>query len=290
MPISATSLVERVRDTLNAYGDLSTTLTQAVGSTTATSFSVDVADGFKAKNWAEVNWECVEITDVNTSTDVLTVRRGSRGTTATTHAQGDVLRFNPPFTRKRILDALNAALSASYPQLYILMTDENSTIVADQYVYDLPAGMLFCCRIEMENVDASNEYYIIRTWDMYDADSIRIYGDYPVGRTLRMVGMGTFDALTSSGNLDADYPTSDSAQSYLIYKASAYLLKERQAQLGVRDAFVGMTDTFSSTQPFASGLSAREMDALAEDMLKQARMTPPASFLALPTRRYLARG
>jgi len=289
MTTSAASLVERVRDLTNSYGDLSTELAVEVSSSSATTFTLESSEGFKAKNWAEVDWESVEITDVNTSTEVITVRRGSRGTTAATHAQGAVVRFNPPYTGKRILDALNTALSSAYPQLYTLVTDENLSVVADQYVYDLPAGMDSLYRVEIENVDLGGEYFIIRTWDMYDSDSLRIYGDYPEGRAIRLVGTGRFTAMTTTGNLDSDYPETEVALSYLVYKASAMLLKERQAQLGVRDAFVGMTDTFSSTQPFASGLSAREMDTLAEDMLRQARMQPPDYFVPLPTRRYLAR-
>lgn len=84
-------------DYTNAYAHVDD-LAADVATTTATSITVADADGadldgftprFSPGNLIQVGSELMEVTAVNTSTNILTVKRGVNGTTAATHTTGD---------------------------------------------------------------------------------------------------------------------------------------------------------------------------------------------------------
>lgn len=81
------------RDYTNAWQAVDT-LAAAITTTSATTFTVADADGadsygmtprFSPGNLIKIDSEFMEVTAVNTSTNVITVRRGVNGTTAATH-------------------------------------------------------------------------------------------------------------------------------------------------------------------------------------------------------------
>jgi hypothetical protein len=293
--VSVLSLVNRVRDILGNWGDARTLLAAAL-TATATSVSVDEVKVAKAGDLLQVDYETMEVTDSDDSStpEVFTVRRGQRGTTAVNHNDDSVVYVNPKISNQRILDAINAALAASYPRIFKLVVDETLTVVEDQYEYSVPSTLgeyvldeLW--RVEMENSDEGGEYYMIRTWDKCSTNALRLYGDYDAGRHIKLVGTKRFSALRAGGNLDSSFPTNSSATDYLVYAAAGRILTERQAQVGLLDSFQGITDTFAASQPFMPLQTAKALKQDAERELEHARMTPPEHYTPLATRRYFAR-
>lgn len=73
-------------------GDTGINLGASVSSTTATTLTVDSNTIFKDEDWIKIGNEIIKIIDVPSATS-LTVERGSRGTTATTHSNGADIHY-----------------------------------------------------------------------------------------------------------------------------------------------------------------------------------------------------
>jgi hypothetical protein len=293
MTTTTLSLVERVRDILDDYGDGSVALAAAISSTSATSFTVDSIEGVNKGTWLMADYEMVEVTATTEGPPAtLTVRRGQRGTTATTHASGAILRVNPIVGDHAILNALNAGLSRLSKQV----VDSATLAFADNdFDYAVPATIDVVYRAEAENSDEASQFNIFRDWEMLDHDTVRIYGGFTAGRNIRLVGTSKFTRLAAAGSLDTDFPdTNDSAINYLVASAIPSLLLQVQAAIAKRDSFKGMTDAFAASQPDQSARTSRYWQIEAERYLRDAiRQCPilqvPESYVPSPGRRYLAR-
>ena len=291
MTTSATTLAERARDLLDDYGANQTTLTAAIATVGATSCTVASASDISAGDYISVNFETMRVTNVATLT--LTVERGQRGSTATVHASGDKVISQPIYHPHRILAMLNAGLGKLTKQV----TDSTTLdVVSDQYAYAQPSTIDRIWRVEIENSDESDEFFIMRNWEMQDGGGyFRIFGDYTAGRDIRVVGTSKFSALASSGNLDSAFPDDNpNAINYLVYEAVGQLLLQRQAVMAGRDSFVGLTDAFGANYPDLSVRVARQYLAEAERFKQLAInqepiLQKPVAPVQSPTRIYLQR-
>ncbi len=294
MATTASSLIAQVRSLVRDYGDARTTLVAAVTDTTGTSISLsDIAD-IPNGSFLQIDTELFEvISTVDASPDTATVVRGARGSTAATHTNSTLVRINHIWGDHEVLRALNQALDAAFPSIYTAITDSTTThIAADTWEYDIPATIGILARVEMETSTASI-FEPTTLWSYQDHNTIVIENAAYItaGYHVRMVGYGKFDAMTLTGNLDTDYPdTNANAIEYLVTKAGVNLLRTRQAAIGRRDAFIGMTDSFQQGAPYASAVSAKELEVHAKSLLKQCRMPRLAEYLPDPARLYYGRG
>ena len=292
MTTTVASLVDRVRDLLGDFeGDAATTLGAAISSTSATSIQTasiaDIADG----DWLLIDYELLRVTATAEGPPItVTVRRGARGTTAATHDNAALVIVNPVYHGLQILNALNGALS----RMHKLVVDESTlTIVENQFDYTIPATLDRLFRVEIENSDEASEFNVIRAWDVTDDNELRIYGTFPTGRNLKLVGTNKFTRMAIAGSLDTDFPdTNDAALSYLVYDAVGHLLLERNAVIGKRDSFVGITDKdtpYDASRRLAQFYIAEAMRFLRTAQDQEAILQVPMSFTPYAGRRYLGR-
>ena len=71
-------------------------------------------------------------TDLNAVTNTITVTRAARGTTATTHTAGALIKIAPPFPRKVVFDAVKDQINNLFPTLFAV--DTQSVTSATGYV------------------------------------------------------------------------------------------------------------------------------------------------------------
>jgi hypothetical protein len=290
MTTAATTLVERVRDLVDDFGDAQTTLSSAVTTTDGTSVGITSATEVDAGDYLNIDFEVMRSVS---GTTTQTVVRGERGSTAATHLNAAKVIVSPIYPSNRILNMLGAALGK---MTKIVVDSSTLTVVDDQYAYALPATIDRLWRVEIENSSETGEFFIIRNWEMQDGGTyFRIFGEYDTTRNIRCVGTSKFSALTSSGNLDTTYPDDNpNAINYLIYEAVGQLLLQRQAKIAGRDSFVGLTDAFGANYPDRSIRDARQYLVEAERYRQLAiRQEPilqtPEAPTQSPTRRYLQR-
>ncbi len=72
--------------------------------------------------YIEVGEELMLVASLNTSSQQITVVRAARGTTISAHTTGDLLKINPPFTRKVVFDAISDQVENLYPTLFAVET------------------------------------------------------------------------------------------------------------------------------------------------------------------------
>ena len=136
------NLVDRVfREYLEPNDDIQsfTNLRLAVADTTTTTISYEAdyltteeEDAMGAGGFIEINQELMLVVALNTADETLTVVRGARGTTAATHAQGDIIKINPPFIRLNVFNAVKDQIENLYPTLYAV--EVQSITTANGYV------------------------------------------------------------------------------------------------------------------------------------------------------------
>lgn len=102
-----------------------TTITANISDTTSTQFTVNAVTDLKVYQYIRINAEVMLITDIDTGSKTLTVLRGQRGSTASTHTNADGV---DTFKLVSVIDRACREL-ANY--LY-----ENSSTVTSTYVTD----------------------------------------------------------------------------------------------------------------------------------------------------------
>jgi len=87
-------------------------------------FSSEEEDALGAGAILEINQELMFSKSLNVVTNEVTVQRGARGTTATTHSAGDIIKITPAFSRKNVYDAVSDQIKNLYPTLFATETIE----------------------------------------------------------------------------------------------------------------------------------------------------------------------
>ena len=106
-------------------------LTGAISTTTQTTFnyeedmfSSEEEDALGAGAIVEIGQELMFSKSLNVVTNEVTVQRGARGTTATTHDAGSIVKITPAFSRKNVYDAVSDQIKNLYPTLFATETLE----------------------------------------------------------------------------------------------------------------------------------------------------------------------
>jgi len=124
-------LVDRVyREYLEPMDDVVsyTTLSGAINnSDTSIGFngdllSVEEEDALDAGTIIEIGQELMVCTELNAVTNSITVTRGARGTTATSHDAGALIKITPPFARINVFNAIKDQIENLYPTLFAVET------------------------------------------------------------------------------------------------------------------------------------------------------------------------
>lgn len=92
-------------------------------------FSVEEEDALDAGAILEVGQELMFSKELNAVTNEITVQRGARGTTATTHSLGDLIKITPQFPRVNVFNAVKDQIENLYPTLYAVETQTISSAV-----------------------------------------------------------------------------------------------------------------------------------------------------------------
>jgi len=79
-------------------------------------------DAMDAGTIIECETELMRCVSLDTVNNQVTVVRGVRGTTASTHADGSVVKISPPFPRKNVFDAVCDQIKNLYPTLFAVET------------------------------------------------------------------------------------------------------------------------------------------------------------------------
>ena len=149
MSTNIQGLVDRVyREYLEPMDDLTSYTTLNEGSELSASdteitFNGDLLtqeeeDAMDAGTIIECETELMRCVSLDTVGNKVTVVRGVRGTTATTHADGSVVKIAPPFPRKVVFDAVVDQINNLFPTLFA---------------------------VETQSVQSSNGYTLLGTYD-----------------------------------------------------------------------------------------------------------------------------
>jgi hypothetical protein len=293
MTTAITTLAERVRDLLDDYDEAVTVLTAAITTTSATTCTFERPDNIEVGSWLSIDFETIYVSQISSGPPyTATIRRGQRGSTAATHLSGAAVYVDAKYPGNRVLNCLNASLG----KFTKIVKDDTTLVVVDsQYKYAKPATVDSIRGVEIENSDEAGEFFPIRNWEMLDGGYFRLFGNYSIGRHIRIVGMSTFTALATSGNMDTDFPdTNSNAINSLVYDAAGQLLLQRQGRIAGRDSYLGATDAFAQSQPDHSVRVARqyivEADSFRRIAVSQCPILQiPPTPTQNPSRRYLSR-
>ncbi len=118
-------------DNLISYTYLDTAITDTTS--TSVSFdgnllSIEEEDLLDAGTVIEIGKELMYCKSIDTVDNTVTVERGVRGTTATTHAIGDLIKIKPFFTRQAVYDAVKDQIETLYPTIFATETKELTSV------------------------------------------------------------------------------------------------------------------------------------------------------------------
>jgi hypothetical protein len=254
MATSCATLIQRTRRYLRDWPE-NDVLTASVASTTTT---LSVADGtLYPKNWQiELEQEVLTVATTGTGTTV-PVRRGSRGSTAASHANSSIVLLRPDFFSVEILDELNNALDACFPLIYKPTSVEYTGFLSSVYEYNIPnmTGLTvpipYISKLEMKG-PGELTFGEVRKYEIVRGETPFLRFDYEptVGSTLRINGFGPFAHFAAiTDTVDAYFPV--------------------HAQ--------GLLPLYAASQLMASGETGRSrVDTLATDDREQANRTGSA--------------
>lgn len=171
MPITLADMKSRIRQTLQGYTrnqEQITWLSSAMSASDVT-FNVDAttADAMN-RGLVEIGNELILVSTYNQSSGLVNVAaningRGVEGTIAATHAINDIVTVDPDFPKKRIEEAINDTIQATYPDLYVMATFEFPKVAA-KYEYEMPAESEDVLRVTFDTIGPSQVWPPSQAW------------------------------------------------------------------------------------------------------------------------------
>lgn len=281
--VAVSTLIQWVRQDMQDWRDQdSITVSLSAGGTTLT-----VADTTKytSNMPLEIEQENLIVRSITNATTMV-VLRGAFGSAASTHVTGSDILLRPAFTSVQILNALNAALEASYPWIYQEVMDTSITVAASTYEYAVPympgtyggdqifIPRIFAIDILDPNSPTTLPWVPMSGWTLrrdITAPKIKIgYLENP-GATLRVRGYGPFPDLTFTGNLHAAFPRNmtmglrEYAMATLTMSGEAGRLRTDSGLLDTREA---------AQRPGSSMAAANAFEGRFQRRLANAGMPP----------------
>ena len=81
-------------------------------------FTQEEEDALDAGTIIEIGTELMYSTNLNATSNTITIKRGVRGTTAAAHSAGDEIKIAPEFLRKNVFDSIADQIENLYPTLF----------------------------------------------------------------------------------------------------------------------------------------------------------------------------
>lgn len=246
MTVTVNDLILSVRRQAGDWGAALMRLDASMDtSTTTLSVALPRPDVVDVNQYVEVELEEMEITDVSTD---ITVVRAAKGTTAATHASGDLAIVKPRFTNLTILSFLVRAERVLAGYIPAKVNTATATIVSGTEEYALPSGTEYLDKVELETSTSGlyrpfNRYTIL---DEYDPPKLRIpSGAAASGRTLRYTTLGQYQEFLWDASVD-DIPLK--YHNFLIEYACGLLLEDELA------AVMGQTEQAHGVAPSGTNM------------------------------------
>ena len=85
-------------------------------------FTQEEEDALDAGTIIEIGTELMYSTNLNATSNTITIKRGVRGTTAAAHSAGDEIKIAPEFLRKNVFDSIADQIENLYPTLFAVET------------------------------------------------------------------------------------------------------------------------------------------------------------------------
>lgn len=258
------TLVDRTRRYLLDTPDYDT-ITAAFSDTTGTTMTVADTTIY-AKRWAvEVDQETMQIRSITNATTMV-VERGAFGSTAATHTINTKVLVRPAFYYQTIADAVNQALMAFYPLVYLPCVDESLTTTDSTYEYSLPnlATAYSGNTVQMRGVYKVQLKYAgdltfrdVSRWQIVRGPNgsrkLKFRSPEPGGATIRIMGFAPFPMLSSPSTvLDPSFPPQ--AEGILPMMAAGFVLQYGEAGRVRNDA--GAIDSREQANRTGSSMSA----------------------------------
>lgn len=230
MAVSVDDLVKQTRSLVRDWPDEDVT----TASLSSNGTTLTIGDGtIYAKNWhIEIDQEVITLA-ANGSGTTATIRRGSLGTTATTHVTASPILIRPKFFTFEIINALNAAQQDSFPLLYKPVIDTSLTTTSNTFEYTIPnmpgtyngdtIPIQYISMVEMKQT-GDTDYGQVREYRIRRGATpkIQFMWEPPSGATVRIHGFGPFpDFLTVIGVVDTLYRKN--ALNALVVGAASHL-------------------------------------------------------------------
>lgn len=283
-------LISRISSQLHSYTgthEVVTHLTATMGSGVFTA-SVNSTDGAK-RGIAEIEDELVYVDSVSgTSLVIPPFGRGYRGTTAASHASGEMVTFDPAFPRVEIGNAIDQIVAGLYPALYQVKETTLAALSIDRS-YTLPVGVEEVLRVETKwSTDPTDYWYPINNWELEKKPgagaqhTLNLYEGAPTGWDVKVVYSSRFGTLTTD-TATAGIP--DSYEDLITYGATSKLirfLEPARLQLGS----VENVSRANLIQSGDAGKTATQLYALYQQRVAEERrqlleqFPPRSNFLA----------
>jgi hypothetical protein len=282
-------LVERVRNTLNDYGDIEDLVATEIKTITTASdetWTVDDVSNFEEGDWVHVDWEVAEVvTTTGGVSGTMAVRRAMRGTTGAIHAVGAVVRANERFSKLQILNTLNASLAGAANQIFKVTEDVSLDTVDGQELYTLPAAHKDIRSIWVEQSVGEGDYALCRTYMLVDSDSFMLYGGWGSGYGIKVICVDKFTRMSTTGSLDSSFPDDDEAYEYLVMDTAGRLLHRMAAQEAINNSNPSRGQGEQDNR-YVLLNAAKDLRAEAQKALAQCRMQKPKRIIPRPDARY----
>jgi hypothetical protein len=198
MATSFDQLVSRVKQQLLGYtrDQASISYLTAPMTATDTTFTVDT-DTVKniSRGLVEIGDEMIMVKKFDQASGLVTVLagtsgRGVEGTTASTHAANDFVTDDPMYPSKRIKEAINDTINATYPDLWVFGEYEFPKIAA-RYEYPLPTDVEDVYKVTVNTIGPSAVWFPLSSW-RFNPQASTTTGQVkptppPTGKTLQIM-------------------------------------------------------------------------------------------------------
>lgn len=274
MATAASTLIQRSRRFLGDWPEIDA-VTASISSG-GTTISVADATIYSAGWILQVDQEAMYVSSGVGTT--VTVRRGIRGTTAASHASASTVLVRPHFLDVEYLDALNAAIGASFPLLYQKVIDESLSTSATVYEYNVPtltslnAPIPFLSDIYFKE-SGDLAFRLLRDWEVRRGATplIKFRRYLPTG-TLRVEGYGPIARLTSNADtLTSLFPSN--SEDALTTFAAQYLLASGEARR-TREDTGARDDRENANRPGSAMAVSNTLYQRFQIQIRQAAMPP----------------
>lgn len=247
----------------------------------ATTLTVVDADRAPAGAWLEIQEEVMRVRTSDENTNILTVRRGDKGTVAAQHDQDEAVLIHGPHepSNKELNDYLRDAINWLYPVAALDMWDTSLDTETGVLNYTIPNPIEQLAEMYLEDSTAANGFRRLRQWNIVGED-VWFPWELPSLRTLQFHGYGRFTLPQGDGDeLDLG---SDLFQAVKLYAAGLIV----KGQESVRTRFTGQSALLESRSGNIADLigSSREFFRQAELIRNKSAEARPFQLRAVTRR------